>query len=44
MAKLEEYRQYIKNLLQQHASIVWDKRIQAQTIFDTEKDHYQLIY
>ena len=26
MAKLEEYRQYIQNLLKQHASMVWDKR------------------
>jgi hypothetical protein len=23
---------------------VWDERIQAQTIFDTERDHYQLVY
>ena len=44
MEKLKEYRQHIKNLLQQHARIVWDKRIQAQTIFDLENDHYQLIY
>ena len=44
MAKLDEYRQYIKDLLQQHASTVWDNRIQAQTIFDTEHDHYQLVY
>ena len=44
MAKLDEYRQYIQNLLQQHASIVWDKRIQAQAIFDLEHDHYQLVY
>ena len=40
----EEYRQYIQNLLKQHASMVWDKRIQAQTIFDLENNHYQLIY
>ncbi|ACC82705.1 element excision factor XisI family protein [Nostoc punctiforme] len=44
MAKLDEYRQYIKNLLQQNASTVWDNRIQAQIIFDTERDRYQLIY
>lgn len=31
MVKLAEYRQYIQNLLKQHASMVWDKRIQAQT-------------
>jgi hypothetical protein len=40
----EEYRQYIQNLLKQHASMVWDKRIQAQTIFDLENNYYQLIY
>ncbi|HLP91641.1 MAG TPA: XisI protein [Nostocaceae cyanobacterium] len=44
MAKLDEYRQHIKKLLKQHADLVWDKRIQAQTIFDTENDHYQLVY
>ena len=44
MANVELYRQHIKNLLAQHASLVWDKRIMAQTIFDTERDHYQLVY
>lgn len=44
MAKIDIYRQHIQNLLSNHASLVWDKRIQAQTIFDTERDHYQLIY
>lgn len=44
MATLDEYRQYIQNLLNEHAKLVWDERIQAQTIFDTEHDHYQLVY
>ncbi|MEG4172949.1 MULTISPECIES: element excision factor XisI family protein, partial [unclassified Microcoleus] len=44
MANVDLYRQHIQNLLSQHASLVWDERIQAQTIFDTERDHYQLVY
>ena len=44
MATLNEYRKYIQNLLTQQAKLVWDERIQAETIFDTERDHYQLVY
>lgn len=44
MATVDEYRQYIQNLLKEQAKLVWDQRIQAQTIFDTERDHYQLVY
>ncbi len=44
MATLTQYRQHIQNLLKEHASLVWDKRIQAEIIFDIERDHYQLIY
>lgn len=44
MATIDEYRQYIKNLLTARAKLVWDKRIKAETIFDPERDHYQLIY
>ncbi|MDB9514355.1 XisI protein [Kamptonema animale CS-326] len=44
MANVDLYRKHIQNLLSQHASLVWDERIQAQTIFDTEHDHYQLVY
>ena len=44
MANVELYRQHIQNLLSQHASLVWDKRIQAETIFDTDRDRYQLVY
>lgn len=39
-----QYRQYLQTLLKQRASLVWDDRIQAQTIFDSENDHYQLVY
>ena len=44
MATLNEYRQYIQNLLIEKAKQVWDERIQAETIFDTERDRYQLVY
>ena len=44
MATVDDYRKYIQNLLTEHALQVWDERIQAQTIFDTEKDHYLLLY
>jgi hypothetical protein len=44
MANLELYRHHIQNLLSQHASLVWDERIQAELIFDTERDRYQLMY
>jgi hypothetical protein len=44
MATVDEYRQLIRNLLNEHAKLVWGERIQAQTIFDTEHDHYQLVY
>jgi XisI protein len=44
MANLELYRHHIQNLLSQHASLVWDDRIQAELIFDTERDRYQLMY
>ncbi len=43
MANVDLDRQHIQNLLSQHGSLVWDERIQPQTIFDTERDRYQLI-
>ncbi len=44
MATVNKYRQHIQNLLTERAKLVWEDRIQAQTIFDTERDHYQLVY
>jgi len=44
MDTLEKYRNYIQNLITEHSKLVWDQRIQAQTIFDTKNDHYQLVY
>lgn len=44
MATVDIYRQHIQNLLTEHSKLVWDKRIQAELIFDTERDRYQLVY
>jgi hypothetical protein len=44
MDTIAEYRQHIKTILSEHARLVWDNRIKAETIFDTEQDRYQLIY
>jgi hypothetical protein len=44
MAPVETYRQHIEQLLTEHAKLVWDDRIKAETIFDTERDDYQLVY
>ncbi|MBM0745001.1 XisI protein (plasmid) [Phormidium sp. CLA17] len=43
-ATLDTYRQSIRQLLTQHAESVWDERIHAETLFDTERDRYQLVY
>ncbi|NEU72009.1 XisI protein [Hassallia byssoidea VB512170] len=48
MAKLEEYRQYIQQVLTNYAqcrtSHNKDDELEMQTVFDTMRDHYQLIY
>jgi XisI protein len=44
MAAINEYRRYIQQLLIEHAKLVWDNRIEAEIIFDTERDRYQLVY
>ncbi len=44
MDTLTQYRQHIKTLLNERAKLVWDKRIQAKTLFDPESDRYQLVY
>jgi hypothetical protein len=44
MDTLVTYRQLIQKLFAEHASLVWDTRIKAETIFDVERDHYQLVY
>ncbi|OLP18238.1 XisI protein [Leptolyngbya sp. 'hensonii'] len=44
MDSLETYRQLVQKLLTEHANLVWDTRITAETIFDREQDRYQLVY
>ena len=44
MEIIAEYRQYIQTLLMSMAKDREDENVEAQTIFDTERDHYQLIY
>jgi XisI protein len=45
MDKLEQYRDYIKQILKKYQLYTKaDSVIEAQTIFDTEHDHYQLVY
>ena len=39
-----QYRNYLQKLISDRAKRAWDDRIQAQAIFDTEHDHYQLVY
>ena len=44
MASLEKYRACIQHLLTERAQQGGDQWVEAQTIFDTERDHYQLLY
>jgi XisI protein len=45
MDKIECYRQYIKQILTEHAQISSnDDTVKAELIFDSENDHYQLAY
>jgi len=45
MAKLNDYREHIKQLLLGYSQYSKStSEVEAQTIFDTEHDHYQLVY
>lgn len=46
MDRVEMYRKYIQQLLQERSkrSRQSPSQVEAQTIFDTERDHYQLVY
>lgn len=45
MDKLNTYRQYIQSLLKQRAEIKSaNPAIETQLIFDTERDHYQIVH
>ncbi len=44
MAKLEQYRQIVQQVLSQHAQIKPAYgEIERQTLFDGERDHYQVV-
>jgi hypothetical protein len=45
MAKIDQYRQWIQEIIRRHcaqSSSLGD--VESQMIFDTERDHYQLVY
>ncbi|MBE9059545.1 XisI protein [cf. Phormidesmis sp. LEGE 11477] len=46
MDRAETYRTYIQQLLAERAerSRQSPSQVEAQTVFDTERDHYQLVY
>ena len=45
MAKIEEYRQHIKELLVAYSQYTKsNSEVEAQIIFDAENNHYQLVY
>jgi XisI protein len=45
MAKLEEYRQHIQEILTDYSQIrSANEDVEAQTIFDLARDHYQLVH
>jgi hypothetical protein len=44
MAILEQYRKCIQGLLTERANQGGNDRVEAQMIFDIERDHYQLLY
>ncbi|QSJ17671.1 XisI protein [Nostoc sp. UHCC 0702] len=44
MAKLDQYREYIQNLLTKYGSYKpSEEDVEIQLIFDTVRDHYQII-
>ena len=46
MATVEQYRQFIQRLLSDRASrsMRSNPQVEAQTVFDHDRDHYQLVY
>ena len=44
MAGVDEYRTYVQELMRRYSSYKEDKEVETQLIFDTERDHYQLLY
>ncbi|RCJ23503.1 hypothetical protein A6S26_02900 [Nostoc sp. ATCC 43529] len=44
MAKLDQYREYIQNLLTKYSSYQpLEEDVEIQLIFDTTRDHYQIL-
>lgn len=44
MARIDEYRDYVQELIARYGSNTSDPKIETQLIFDRERDHYQLLY
>ncbi|MDJ0555808.1 MAG: element excision factor XisI family protein [Microcoleaceae cyanobacterium MO_207.B10] len=45
MDSLEQYRQFVQQILSSHAEIATTTdTVKAELIFDRENDHYQLTY
>ncbi|NEQ76258.1 MAG: XisI protein [Okeania sp. SIO2C9] len=45
MDKLEQYRQFVQEILSSHAEITnTNDTVKDELIFDTKRDHYQLAY
>ena len=45
MEKIEQYRTYIQNLLSEYAKgSPSDDEVETELIFDTQRDHYQVVY
>lgn len=45
MAKVDQYRELIQNLLTKYSEIKSiNEDVEAQIIFDSERDHYQLVH
>jgi len=40
MDTTDRYREYVQTLMRDRASRMWDDRITAETIFDTNSDRY----
>jgi hypothetical protein len=45
MDKIERYRAYVQQVLDEYASLSpSDDEVDTERIFDTERDHYQIVY
>lgn len=45
MAKLEQYRENIQKLLEEYAAFGrGDRQVETELIFDTTRDHYQIVH